>query len=72
MSWDFAGHGFSGWLHWGERVFEYSRHEIPNDYSRLPESLKMIYDPDAYAWIGEEYRAKLMEWETLPEVTEDD
>ncbi len=41
------------------------------EYNALPESLKMLYSPNDYAWIPPERRARLVEEETMPEATAD-
>lgn len=41
------------------------------EYSALPESIKMIYSPKEYAWMPPERRARLIDEECLPEVSED-
>jgi len=39
-------------------------------YDALPESLKLIYTPEQYAWFSEEEKATLLERNCMPEVEE--
>jgi hypothetical protein len=41
------------------------------EYDALPESIKMIYSPKEWAWLGWEQRQHEVERECLPDVPED-
>jgi len=40
---------------------------IHPDYEQLPESIKMIYSPEQYKWLGDE-RLRIIERETQPDM----
>ena len=40
-------------------------------YPQLPESMKLLYTPEQWAWLGADQRAVAVERECLPDVAED-
>lgn len=45
--------------------------DFDRQYHALPESLKMLYTPKEYAWLGWEQRQRLTDDECYPDAPED-
>lgn len=66
---------WGAWLHaeaqeaWLCRDHHGDAMQVPEmkDYEELPESIKMLYTPKEWMWLGSEERGRAIERETMPD-----